>query len=281
MNLLQRFLVVALIGLAAHTGAALEIPNYEIKRDVVYGHKDGMALIYDAILQRDGNGAAVAFMMSGGWFSNWGPTETRLPMVKYLLDRDISVFLVYHGSAPRFKVPDAVADVKRAIRHITAHSAGYGVNPAKLAVMGGSAGGHLSLMIGLSSDDGIETATDPLLQVANHVGAVVAYFPPVDLAGLVGPSDSFPALEFDVELTEDVSPINFVSSDDPAVLLVHGDQDELVPIQHSERMHAALSDVGVVSEFVTIEGATHGFLGEHRQQAQDAVIGFLEKTILK
>ncbi|MYD99589.1 MAG: alpha/beta hydrolase [Gammaproteobacteria bacterium] len=194
-----------------------------ITPDVVYGHKDGMALVYDVFQPVDANGASVLFMVSGGWYSGWAPPERRQRQFAYLLDAGFTLFTVQHGSAPRFKVPDAVADVRRAVRHVRMNAERFGVDPERLGVMGGSAGGHLALMLGLASDGGDAEAEDPVLQVGNRVQAVVAYFPPVDLSNSAGPNDRFPALDFDPALAADVSPINFVSEDDPPVLMVHGD----------------------------------------------------------
>ena len=246
-----------------------------ITPDVVYGHKDGMALVYDVFQPSDANGASVLFMVSGGWYSGWAPPERRQRQFTYLLDAGFTLFTVQHGSAPRFKVPDAVADVRRAVRHVRMSAERFGIDPQRLGVMGGSAGGHLALMLGLASDGGDVEAEDPVLRVGNRVQTVVAYFPPVDLSKSAGPNERFPALDFDPALASDVSPINFVSEDDPPVLMVHGDQDRLVPLSNSTRMGEALDGVGVANKVVVIEGARHGFRGEHGERARTETVAFL------
>ena len=246
-----------------------------INPDVVYGHKDGMALVYDVFQPAEANGASVLFMISGGWFSGWAPPERRQRQFGYLLEAGFTVFAVHHGSAPRFKVPDAVADVRRAVRHVRMNAERFDIDPERLGVMGGSAGGHLSLMLGLASDAGDANAQDPVARVSNRVQAVVAYFPPVDLGNSAGPNERFPALDFDPALAADVSPINFVSEDDPPVLLIHGDEDRLVPLRNSERMGEALDGVGVANKVVVLEGAAHGFRGAHRDSARAETIAFL------
>lgn len=246
-----------------------------ITPDVVYGHKDGMALVYDVFQPAEANGASVLFMISGGWFSGWAPPERRQRQFGYLLDAGFTVFAVHHGSAPRFKVPDAVADVRRAVRHVRMNAERFDIDPDRLGVMGGSAGGHLSLMLGLASDAGDADAQDPVARVSNRVQAVVAYFPPVDLSMSAGPNERFPALDFDPALAPDVSPINFVSEDDPPVLMIHGDEDRLVPLSNSERMGEALDGVGVANDVVVLEGARHGFQGAHRDRARTKTVAFL------
>ena len=196
------------------------------------------------------NGAAILFMISGGWFSNWFPPENSVNWVGYLLDEGFTVITVRHGSAPWFKVPEAVQDVRRAVRHIRLNAESYGIDAERLGVIGGSAGGHLSLMLGLSSDTGIADSEDPVERVSNRVAAVVAHFPPTDLRGMSGESERFPALEFDAEKEASVSPILFVSDDDPPVLLIHGDQDRLVPIEHSQKLKASMDEMSLNVEAV-------------------------------
>ena len=108
----------------------------------------------------------------------------------------------------------------------------------------------------------------------------MAYFPPVDLRPIVGPSDRFPALDFEKEKAESVSPILYVSSDDPPTLLIHGDKDELVPVAASKRIHAAFRESNVETELIIIEGAAHGFRGEHAREAGRAMADWFEKHLV-
>jgi acetyl esterase/lipase len=120
-----------------------------ITPDVVYGHKAGMALTYDVVKPTKPNGAAVLFMVSGGWVSGWtdpAPLVAGALAAKdrnsfgMLLDHGFTLFLVRHGSSPFFKVPDAVDDVRRAVRHVRMTAATTGIDPERLGVFGGSAG---------------------------------------------------------------------------------------------------------------------------------------------
>jgi len=242
----------------AQTGARSETA-ISIIRDVVYGHKDGMGLVYDVIQPEEPNGAAIAYIVSGGWQSVWEPPEERARGLGPLLDLGFTVMVVHHGSAPRYKVPDAIADVRRAIRHIRLASRVYGTDPERIGVFGGSAGGHLALMLGLASDAGDPEASDPVLRVSDRVQAVVAYYPPVDLRDQVGESRRFPALDFPAEQAPEASPITHVSPDDPPVLLVHGDRDKLVSPDNSRRLGEELKQAGVPTQVVMIPGADHGF----------------------
>jgi acetyl esterase/lipase len=256
-----------------------------ITPDVVYGHKDGMALTFDVLRPAsNANGAGVLFMVSGGWISTWTPPERAVAGYQGLLDKGFTVFSVRHGSSPRYKVPDAVADVRRAVRYIRLHAKDLGVDAERLGVYGGSAGGHLSLMLGTASDNGDPNARDEVARTSDRVAAVVAYFPPVDIRELGSPVAiaAFPALDFDRKLAASISPILFVTPDDPPTLLIHGDADPLVNISNSQRIYAEFKSKGVPTEFVTIPGAGHGFRGADADKATalttDWFVKYLAKT---
>jgi acetyl esterase/lipase len=243
-----------------------------IDADVVYGHKMGMALTFDVLKPAKANGAGVLYMVSGGWISRWSPPEQTAERFDDLLRDGFTVFAVRHGSSPLFKVPDAVDDVRRATRYIKANASEWSVDPGRLGVFGGSAGGHLSLMLGTSGDAGDPAAADPILREGSRVAAVVAYFPPVDLTGITGPNDRFPALDFDPSLSQSVSPIFQVSADDVPSLMIHGDQDELVPLRNSERIVEAFKGAGVATELIVLAGAKHGFEGQQAEAATQAML---------
>jgi acetyl esterase/lipase len=273
--------------------------------DVVYGHKAGMALTFDVFLPPgEANGAGILHMVSGGWFSGWTDPAQARAGYGALLDEGFTVFAVRHGSAPQFNVPNAYADVTRAVRFVRLHAGDYGVDPDRLGVYGGSAGGHLSLMLGVAADDGDPEATDDVLRQSSRVAAVVANYPPVDLRQRATPSDRFPArlpekgisfagglrmplatemfvaLDFEDEVRSSVSPIAHVSADDPPTLLIHGTADALVDFNNSELMHAALVASRVETDLVVIEGAGHGFrTNEDRAQASNALVEWFTRHL--
>jgi acetyl esterase/lipase len=258
----------------------------EIVPDVVYGHKDGMALTFDVLKPDRPDGAAVIYMVSGGWVSRWSPPEQALRRWQPYLDRGFTVFIVRHGSSPKYLIPDIVADVRRAVRYIRFNAKSWNVDADRIGVHGASAGGHLSLMLGTASDVGDPAATEPFMKVSSRVASVVAYFPPTDLRGMTrgleaGTTGRFPALNYEREKAPDYSPIVFVTPDDPPTLLIHGDADTLVNISHSQNIYKVLQDARVVSEFITIPGAGHGFQGADATRASAATLAWFEKTLLK
>lgn len=258
--------------------------DVKITPDVVYGHKHGMALTMDVFGPEQGNGVGVLFMVSGGWFSKWAPPQKAIGMFKPLLDKGFTVFAVRHGSSPKYVIPEIVKDVRRSVRFVRLHAKEYAVDPERLGVCGFSAGGHLSLMLATTSDNGDPDSKDEVLRQSNRVAAVVAYFPPTDLRPFVKAGDAvtkyFPALGFDPNDANDVSPLLHVTEDDPPALMIHGDKDFLVPLWQSEKMHEALKAKGVESELLVIEGGGHGFGGKDAQRATKAWVAWFEKHLL-
>jgi acetyl esterase/lipase len=172
--------VVAILSLSALCIAG---PAYDRKEDVIYGRKDGMALTLDVISPKEKkNGVGVVLMMSGGWFSahEMIAPQTIDGFMGELLQRGYTIFPVVHGSQPRYTIPDAVSDVNRAVRFIKFHAKEYGIDPNRIGVYGGSAGGHLSLMMGAAPLPEDAKSADPVNRVSSKVAAVAAFFPPTD-----------------------------------------------------------------------------------------------------
>ena len=265
--------------------ASVDLDGVSVTPDVVYGHKVGMALTLDVFQPDQGNGVGVLFMVSGGWYSTWAPPEQTMGLFKPMLDKGFTVFAVRHGSSPKFIVPEAVEDVRRSVRFIRLNAARFNVDPDRLGASGGSAGGHLSLVLGMMSDEGDPTAKDEVLRTSSRVAAVVAYYPPTDLRPYVKIGNprrqQFPALQFDPNQAPSVSPLLHVTPDDPPALMIHGDQDELVPLWHSEKLQEALTKKGVESELLVIKNAAHGFRGEDAKRAGDAWVAWFETHLLK
>ena len=291
MRRLMYAVLLLFILTVSHAAQVKPATHVDVIPDVVYGHKDGMALTFDIFKPKTHtNGAAIIFMVSGGWVSNYIPPDQALPKYRELLDAGFTVITLRHGGSPKYLIPEIVADVRRGVRFIRYNARRWGIDPNRLGVYGGSAGGHLSLMIGLASDNGDPAAKGDFMKESDRVAAVVAYFPPVDLRllarGLNPPPsgtvlDRFPALNFEKEKAADFSPIVFVTSDDPPTLLIHGDKDQLVNISNSQIIFDALKKNNVKTDFIIIPGADHGFRGEDAKRAMAATVSWFEQTLVK
>lgn len=282
---MKRSVLLALVLIAAPVAAQETKPVVKHTKDIIYGRKHGAALTMDVFAPAKWNGLGVIWVVSGGWFSS--PFAINQAFADPFLERGYTVFAVVHGSQPKFTIPEILEDMHRATRFIRHHAKDYKIDPERIGITGGSAGGHLSLMQGLAGDLGDSKAKDPIDRVSSRVQAVACLYPPTDflnygktgedalgrgtLAGFKAP---FMFQEFDkqtrsfVLITDEekfkaigrqISPINHVSADDAPTLILHGDADKLVPIQQAEILVAKLKEAGVSAELAVKKGAAHGW----------------------
>jgi acetyl esterase/lipase len=277
------------VGLAAD-------PAFERKSDIIYGRKFGTALTMDVFTPtKHAKGVGLILVVSGGFRSSHdaiGPA-----FIQPFTDRGYTVFAVVHGSQPRYTVPEIVEDMHRSVRFIRYHAKDYAIDPGHLGVMGASAGGHLSLMLGTAGDKGDPKAKDPVDRESSRVQAVACFFPPTDFlnygklgAQKIHPTDHAPPYraafdyrELDVqsrlwvpitdpkrlqEIARQISPTSHVTPDDPPTLIIHGDEDRLVPLQQSKLIAEKLKKAGVATNLVIKKGAGHGWLGLDKDLTQ-------------
>lgn len=207
-------------------------------------------------------------------------------MLKPLTDAGYTVFAVRHGSSPKYGIPDAVADVRRSVRFIRLNARQFGISPARLGVFGISAGGHLSLTLGTTGDDGLIKDSDPVNRVSDRVQAVVAFVAPTDLTIMVREAkdrlpayNRFPALDLDLAAAKKLSPLFEVSADDAPTLLLAGAKDDLVPIAHSQKIKAAFDQTQVPSRLMEFPEAGHGLPPADMKQAVEEMLNWFNKHL--
>jgi acetyl esterase/lipase len=285
--MLMRFVFAASAALAlAAPAVAQPEPNYTRTEDVIYGRKYGLALTMDVFAPKDkdkANGKGIIWCVSGGWVSNKpggiGPGQE-------FVNRGYTVFAVVHGSQPKFTVPEVLEDMHRAVRFIKANAKKYNVDPDKLGITGGSAGGHLSLMQGCAPIKGKPDSKDPIEQQSSQIAAVACFYPPTDflnygkegevalgdgvLKGFRAPFDFWEREKGTNKLVviedqerrkaigKQISPAHHVTKDSAPALIIHGDADFLVPIQQSELIIEKFKENKVPCELVVRKGAGHG-----------------------
>jgi acetyl esterase/lipase/lysophospholipase L1-like esterase len=284
----RRHVVLSIALLFASTfvaPVAAQDPSFNRTEDVIYGRKSGVALTLDVFTPEKPKGVGVILVVSGGWFS--AHEVIRPELCGEVLKRGYTVFTVVHGSQPKFTIPEILLDMHRAVRFIRHHAAEYGIDPHHLGIMGGSAGGHLSLMQGMAGTEGDSKSPDPVEHHSSRVQSVACFFPPSDflnygepgevalgrgkLAGFRAPFDFHQWSDAEkrfVEITDEakileigkqISPITHVTADDAPTLIIHGDADTLVPIQQGQIIIDKLKETGVKAELIVKEGAGHGW----------------------
>ena len=287
----------------AQDAPATDATPFSRQFDIIYHKQDGYALTMEKVEPTSGrNGAAVIMVMSGGWFSDHNfsqPHDAKLlpgffkENAAELVDRGYTLFYVVHGVAqPKFTIREILGHISAAVRHIRQNADTYGVSPNRIGIMGGSAGGHLSLMQGTKGDDG--STEENGQAVSSRVQAVVAYFPPTDFVNygdegvffdkvvrevLDGKDPFLQALDYVERDSESVrlirvtdnerlarhyefiAPLYHVTEDDAPSLILHGDADKLVPIQQARRIARAFEEANVPHQLYVKEGGNHGWPG--------------------
>lgn len=301
-----RWSILCLLTACAPSNTSESGVQSRVVSDVVYGHKLGMALTLDVFRPASPNGGGVIFLNSGGYVSpaitlvTTDSTGVRVRTdaemadelefsVGRLVDAGYTVFNVRHGSSPKFLLPEILDDVRSAVRFVRANASSYGVDSTRIGVWGGSAGGHLALMLGTTSEIGPTTSKDA---GPAPVAAVVAYYPPSEwVSGRASAEEwaqrevhehlvtIFPAIDYPVALDPELSPSNYATPDDAPTLIVHGDADPLVPLAQGEIMHKALVGAGVATDLVVIKGAEHGFAGADAELALRRTIAWFDKYL--
>jgi acetyl esterase/lipase len=213
-----------------------------------------------------GGRPAVIALHGGGW--RGGSKTPYGRMAAALAERGYVVaavdYQVSRPGAPSW--PANLEDVRAAVRWLRRHASDHGVDPNRIAALGASAGGHLAALLG-ALPDGPPPPPDGATTSA-RVQAVIDFYGPSDLPALAEPNA--PARDSVAlylggtpsevpDCYELASPVRHVSPDDPPMLLIHGDDDQRVPVDQSRRLARALAAAGVPHRLIVIAGARHGF----------------------
>ena len=236
-------------------------------RDVLFAAPDGHPLRVDIYEpeQREGLLPAVVVVHGGAWFHGDKSDYAFGLHDRWLAAQGYVVFDVQYRTSGGW--PSPLADVKCAVRWVKRNAARYGVDPARVALMGRSAGGHLALMAAYTANDERFPAgcgTDALNGVDESVCAVVVSYAPADL--MLWPAERGSAIAelmggLPGEIPEryrEASPINHVRPGLPPTLIIHGQRDRLVPPVHSEQLFNHLRAAGVRSVLLRIPWGRHG-----------------------
>jgi acetyl esterase/lipase len=190
--------------------------------------------------------------------------------------------------APKYQFPDAIYDCKAAVRWLRANAAKYHIDPVRIGVTGGSAGGHLAQFLGVTKgvkefegDGG--NPTQP-----SSVACVVNYFGPSDFTKSYGHSkDAAEVLPLwlggDLEKAHrrhiEASPLYWVTPNAAPTLDIQGTKDNYVAYEQATWMVDKLKAADVEAELLTMEGAGHGFQGKDAEKADAAMIAFFDKHL--
>jgi acetyl esterase/lipase len=190
--------------------------------------------------------------------------------------------------SPRHQFPAAVEDVKAAVRFLRANAAKYGIDADHIGATGGSAGGHLVLMLGLTGDSKAFDGYGPNPEHSAKVQAVVNYYGPTDFtksygksvdAHLVLPLWLGGDLEHERKYHQIASPLHYANPLAAPLLSIHGTEDKYVEHAQSVWLTERLKEMGAQAELLTLPGAGHGFKGADAEKAETALFAFFDKHL--
>jgi acetyl esterase/lipase len=279
---------VALVLVASVSAAELAVPTgVRFLPAVEYAKPDGQSLLLDLALPApsDRPSAAVLCIHGGGFRA--GTRQTYDKLCLNLAQHGFVAATITYRLAPASPFPAAIQDSKSAVRWLRTHAAEYRLDPAHIGAMGGSAGAHLALMVGLTPGvKDFEGDQNP--GPSSAVQCVVSDFGPTDFtriyAGSVDAAVVLP-LFFGGNLAQararhiQGSPLYWVTPAAPPTLLVHGTADDHVPYEQAVWMRDRMTACGVDCELVTLQGAKHGFKGADAVKADQVLLEFFQKHL--
>jgi len=204
--------------------------------------------------------APVLLICPGGGYFEHGFDHSICSLAERFRQRGFAVFLLrYRLAADHYHYPAQLFDGQRAVRLIRERAEEWNLNPAKIVVMGFSAGGHLASMLETHFDAGNPRAENPVDRQGCRPDAAILIYPVISFLSKSGTSANLLGPEGDSSLRASLSSETQVTPRTPPTLLVHGEDDQTVSIEQSRLMFAALQRAGVSSAFHAYPSGKHGF----------------------
>lgn len=253
-------------------------PGVKMERDISYVPNGDEAQKLDLYLPEkppEHPLPLVVHIHGGAWM---GGNKFPCPVVG-MVAKGYAVASVEYRFSQKAKFPAQIQDCQAAIRWLRANSKQHNIDPQRVGAVGGSAGGHLSALVGTAGGKKAFAPIGGNEDQSDRVQAVCDIFGPTDFGSVMqqvaddknvrnifkfnSPSDPYSqligvSLEGNKEMTDAVSPVHYVSKDNPPILILHGTHDALVPFAQSEEFAAVLKDNGVEVWLQKLPGSGHG-----------------------
>jgi acetyl esterase/lipase len=262
-------------------------PKLTIDQDIAYSKVGSRELKLDIARPAEGDGPFPAVLVIHGGAWRQGNKADVRPILPQFVEHGFVAISPEYRFCPQNAFPAQIHDVKAAVRWLKVNAKKYRIDPDRIGAMGFSAGGHLAMMLGLTSpNDGLEgdvSAGAP----DSRVKAVVNYFGPTDLAAKDIPDICKPWVKDFLggspqdrpDAAAKASPLTFVSKDDAPVLTFQGTKDSLVPYTQAIKLADAMSSAGVPGRVELILGADHGWAGAEMARTVNETFGFLDRYL--
>jgi len=276
-----------------------EWPPVHWHRDVCYATISGFRpLLLELIIPRQEAPAPVVVYLHGGGFRGGSRRNAMMrELAEPLVRQGIALASIQYRLSGEAQFPFPLHDVKAAVRLLKSNAADLGLDPLRVGAFGDSAGGWFASMLATTAQvTDLAGGLNPT-ELGDGITAAVSWYGPTHLPSqpLLGPkslcgtdparspeSEFLGAVVASVpDLAAYASPVSHVSADAAPILLVHGTEDDGVPVEQSERLRAAYRAAGASAELITVEGGDHGFTTVDRTPLLRASVDFLTSHLLR
>jgi acetyl esterase/lipase len=288
-SIIEKSTAILLIyaGVVSVSARGAEPPKTTTEQDIVYKKAGSTELKLDLARPAEGDGPFPAMLVIHGGAWRAGSKADMRPILPQFTGRGYVAVAPQYRLCPADAFPAQVHDMKAAVRWLKVNAKKYKVDPDRIGAIGFSAGGHLALMLGLTSPaDGLEgevSAGSP----DSRIKAVVNYFGPTELAASDIPEVCKPWIndflggtpQAKPSAASQASPLTFVSRDDAPILTFQGTKDPLVPFTQAIKLAEAMSSAGVSGRVELLIGAEHGWAGAELERTVGDSFQFLDRHL--
>lgn len=257
-------------------------------RDIEYGRIGERSLRLDLALPKEPKGSmpGLIFIHGGAW--KGGDRKIYHYYTRRFAQKGYVAATISYRLTGEAIYPAAVHDAKCAVRWMRAHATEYGIDANRLVAIGGSAGGHLSMMVGYSDAQDLE-GDGGNAGISSRVAAVINFYGPVDLTSEEGQKadvvQKFLGGTFGEkpDLYREASPLSHLDAEDPPTLVIHGTLDDIVSISQADLLVSRLRELKIAHSYARLEGWPHTLDAAKpvNQYCQQLMVQFLETNLPK
>ncbi|GAB5404940.1 MAG: hypothetical protein Aurels2KO_31710 [Aureliella sp.] len=274
-----------------HTAPASEnrSPTY---RDVEYAKVGDRSLLLDIYFPTKVENKKlplVVWIHGGAWRAG---SKAKVPVTRWL-DEGFAIASVEYRLSPEARFPAQVHDIKAAIRFLRQSASKYQLDEERFVIAGASAGGHLAALVGVTNEHVELEGSVGDVKESSRVQAIVSFYGASNLETILsqstehGLSVRVPALKLLLGglpsevtgLARLASPVRHVDTNDPPLLLIHGDADPQMPPEQSDELHARYKKYGLRSELFVVEGGEHGGSQFYTQKRLASLASLLKESL--
>jgi acetyl esterase/lipase len=282
-------LAFGLACLGSLSGASGALGAVTVENNVEYANPDNQHLQMN-MARPGGDGPFPAVMCIHGGGFRAGTRDGYDGMIRKLAEHGYVAVTITYRLAPKYPFPAAIYDVKAGVRWLRANAAKYHIDPDRIGVTGGSAGGHLALFLGDTQGVKMFEGDEGNADQSSGVACVVSYYGPSDFTKSYGKSvDAAEVLPLflggNLEQARQkhiiASPLYWVTPNAAPTLCIHGTKDTYVAYEQAIWMVDKLLNAGVEAELITMQGAGHGFGGKDAEAADAAMLAYFDRHLKK